>query len=122
MAFLTIVEAAAASAVGTDLMDGERGQTSTLPRRVVSMGLGGSAAVGDWAVDLFYGNEFVGRVYNTTTDNAIDDTDMLKIPGILVCGPNEPLHLFVHDPSNTNAGIIQLGIQEILPRPRGRRY
>lgn len=121
MAFMTIVEASAASAVGTDLMDGERLQTSSLPRRVTQIGLGGSTAVGDWAIDLFYGSEFVGRFYNTTTDNAIDDTDMLNIPGILVCAPNEPIHLFVHDPSNTNAGVIQLGIQEIPPRPMTRR-
>jgi hypothetical protein len=121
MGFMTIVESAAASAVGTDLMDGERLQTSSLARRVVAVGLGGSTAVGDWAIDLFYGSEFVGRFYNTTTDNAIDTQDMLAVPGILVCSPNEPIHCFVHDPSNGNAGVIQLAIAELPPRTYGRR-
>lgn len=121
MGFMTIVESAAATAAGTDLMDGERLQTSALPRRVVSIGIGGSTAVGDCAIDLFYGNEFVGRFYNTTTDNAIDSVDTLAIPGILICAPNEPIHLFVHDASNGNPMVIQLGIQEIIPRARTRR-
>lgn len=85
------------------------------------MGIGGSAAIGDCAIDLFYGSEFIARVYNTTTDNAVDDTDMLKIPGPLVCAPNEPIHLFVHDPSNTNPAVIQLAIEEIIPVRRNYR-
>jgi hypothetical protein len=125
MAFITVTEASAESAIGTDLMDGERLQTSALPRRVVQMGIGGSTAVGDCAVDLFYGSEFVARVYNTTTNNAIKGEEMINIPGILVCAPNEPIHLFVHDAGHTNVMVVQLGIQEIMPRKpayKGRSF
>jgi hypothetical protein len=113
-----------ADAAGTDIMDGERLQTSSLPRQVTRIGFGGSAAIADCALDLFYGSEFVARVYNTTTDDVVNNDNMLNNPGILVCAPNEPIHLYVVTASGSIA-YCTMEIAEIMPRQtfRGRgRY
>lgn len=120
MAFLTVREAAAASAVGTDLMDGQRLQTHPLPRRVMKLGLSGSTAIGDCAVDLFYGSEFIARIYNVSTNAALTGEQMYDNPGVLVCSPNEPIHAFIADVGVGSVMVLHLAIEEI-PVQR-RRY
>jgi hypothetical protein len=120
MAVITVTESGA-TAVGTDLMDGEKLQTSSLPRQVTRIGYSGSAAIADCAIELFYGNEFVAKVYNTSTNDIPNRDDMFDNPGILVCAPNEPIHVYVATASGSASGFT-LEIAEIMPRTRGRRY
>jgi hypothetical protein len=120
MATHTIKEATAASAVGTDLMDGDKLQTSSLVRRVRQLGIVGSAAINDCAIELFYGSHFIGRFYNTHAGaNVIPlaDSDLIPVGGMMPCPANEPIHIFVADASGTNPVYVTLVIDEFLPQP-----
>lgn len=128
MATTTVLESAAASAVGTDLMDGNKLSTSSLPRRVTHIGVVGSTNPSDAAVDLFYGSTFMGKFFNTTGGATVipkADADLIPVGGPLVCAPNEPIHVFISDASLANVLAVTLVIQEIIPQrttyPR-RRY
>lgn len=125
MVTTTVLESAAASAVGTDLLDGNKVQLSGLPRRVTHIGVVGSTAIADCAVELFYGSTFMGKFYNTTAGASKIPTanaDLIPVGGPLVCAPNDPVHVFIADVGVGNVIAVTLVIQEIVPMGRGRRY
>lgn len=55
----------AAALVGVDLAAQDRNNVSSRPRVMRGVGVTGSAAINDFWVDVFIGNHFVGRFYNT---------------------------------------------------------
>lgn len=115
MAVITVKEAAAASAVGTNLMAGHRMQIVPRYRRVSRIGVTGSAAAGDASVDLFYGDTYIGTFYNTTLGANIlplDGRDMMNVPSTWALSPNEPLNILISDAGATNILYVTLEIQE----------
>jgi len=116
MSNITIKEAAAASAVGTNLMAGHRLQTAPRPRFVRRIGVTGSAAAGDAAVDMFYGNVYIGTFYNTTLGANIiplDAKDMVQVSSNVGMEPNEPLHILIAKVSTTNILAVTLELVEL---------
>lgn len=116
MATITIKEATAASAVDTNLMAGHRLQISPRFRRVRRLGVVGSAAVGDAAVDLFYGDTFIGRFYNTSAGASLiplDAKDMMPVVSRYALERNEPLNLLISDAGATNILVVTLEIEEM---------
>lgn len=109
-------------------MDGEKNQTSTLPRRVTHLGFVGSTAVADCAVELFYGSMYIGRFYNTTAGASkvpLANSDLIPIGGPLICRENDPLRLIVVDIPDTQNVAFTIVIQEIPMAQQGgfrRRY
>lgn len=115
MATITIKEAAAASAVGTNLMAGNRMQIVPRVRTVQRIGVVGSAAVGDASVDLFYGNTYIGTFFNTSAGAnliPLDAKDLVNVASNVGMEPNEPLNLLVSDAGATNVLVITLEILE----------
>lgn len=55
----------AAALVGVDLAAQDRNNVSSQPRVLRGVGVTGSVAINDFWVDVFIGNHFVGRFYNT---------------------------------------------------------
>ena len=55
----------AAALVGVDLAANDRNNVSGRPRVMRGVACVGSVAVNDFWVDVFIGNHFVGRFYNT---------------------------------------------------------
>jgi len=115
MPTITVKEDSAASAVGTNLLAGNRVQISPNFRRVKRLGFVGSAAIGDASVDLFYGSEYIGTFFNTTAGASkipTNDTDMLLIADERLAVPGEPLNLLVSDAGATNIVVATLEIEE----------
>lgn len=109
------LESAAASAAGTDLLDGHRAQTSGRKRMVTHAGLVGSAAVADAKVDLYYGDVYVGSLYNSTAGAskvATANADLKPVGGTLICPANTPIHAIVQDPGATNVLALTLVTHE----------
>jgi len=55
----------AAALVGVDLAAQDRNNVSSRDRALRGVGVVGSVAINDFWVDVFIGNHFVGRFYNT---------------------------------------------------------
>ena len=66
-------------------------QTSRRARRVVAVGLGGSAAAGDSKIALYYGDYLVGEYDNTSTNDVVNKTELRFISTKYVLGPKVPL-------------------------------
>lgn len=116
MSNITVKEAAAASAVGTNLMAGNRMQTNPRPRFVRRIGVVGSAAVGDASVDLFYGNTFIGTFFNTSAGAnliPLDAKDMVPVSSNVGMEPNEPLNVLISDAGATNVLVVSLELVEL---------
>ena len=97
---LGYVSVAAAVAVVTfDLCSNQSWRLSPSRRRIVAVGLAGSAAALDTAVDVFVGNTKVGTLYNAAT-GAVTKDHMFRI-GTPVPGGQE-VHLYVTDAPATN--------------------
>ena len=112
---VSIKEASAASAVGTNLMAGHRAQIIPKYRQVRRLGLVGSANPGDASVDLFYGDTYIGTFFNTTGGAnviPVDSKDMIRVPSNLALLPNEPLNLLISDAGATNILVCVMEIQE----------
>jgi len=65
--------AAATAVVGYDLLSQNMLQSVGYPRVITGVGLTGSAAAGDSAIDLYVDTVLVGQFYNTTTGFPTND-------------------------------------------------
>lgn len=124
MPTVTIKEASAGTAVGTNLTSGHRVQTSPMYRRVKRIGVVGSAAIGDASIDLYYGSTYMGTLFNTHAGAnlmPLSDSDMLFVDQNTMLKPNEALHLLISDAGGTNVLVVTMEIEEIHPAQfRGR--
>lgn len=102
--------AAATAVVGYDLLGSESWHQSDRPRRIVSIGLKGSAAALDTKCDLQIGNTKVGAIYNSGT-GAPNRDDMFRI-GELV-PPGQEVHLYVTDAPVTNPINVAIDFQDL---------
>lgn len=125
MPTVTIKEGSAASAVGTNLTQGHRVQTSPMYRRVKRIGVVGSTNPGDASIDLYFGSTYMGTCYNSTGGANIvpkSDGDMFFIDQNTLLKPNEALHVLVSDAGATNVLVVTMEIEEIHPQQLfGRR-
>lgn len=62
---LNIHALTAAALAGVDLAANERNNVSSKPRVIRGVACCGSAAINDFWVDVFAGDTFIGRFYNT---------------------------------------------------------
>jgi len=120
MPVVTVLEAAAGSAIGTDLLNNAPPNIKRSPnyRRVEKLACVGSAAIGDAAVDLFYGGTFIGRFYNTTAGaniRPLEARDLVKVVSDLVMEPNEDLIVSIADAGGTNILSVTLVIADMDP-------
>lgn len=115
MPTITVQESAAASAVGTDLMANSRVKTANVPRVVASIGVTGSAVLGDSSLDLFYGTRYIGTFFPTTIGVVLPkaDSDIMALPSREVCMPGEPIALLVSDAGATNVMRATLNIVDL---------
>lgn len=108
---------AGATAVGGNLMSGNRFQTAPRFRRIRRIGLTGSSAVGTGSLDVFYGATLVFNGVNVTTSGStavpLEAKDMLPVASDYVCQPGEPINLIVTAVSVTNPFICLLEIEEL---------
>jgi len=107
------VESYTNPAVGDDLATGKVWQASKRARRVVKWNLSGGAAAYDGQVELWYGQEKVGNIYNNLT-NA---TPQLKpyafwLSGGKRCRANDDLHVKVVTSTGSNNYYLFLDIRE----------
>ena len=92
---------------------------SSKARRIMAVGLGGSAAAGDCKVALFYGDHKVGEFDNTSTDDVVDKTHLRYVGTSFVCPPKIPLRIEVITASGSAAYLTL--VSKNLSRRR-RRY
>lgn len=114
MPTITFKESSAAQAVGTNLLP-SRFATSMRPRRIRRVGIVGSAAVGDAAVDVYYGDHFVGTFFNTSAGAnlvPLEAKDLVPVSDSTINMPGEPLSVIVSDAGATNVLAITLEIEE----------
>jgi len=102
MTYVRIAEAAAASPIGTDLLKGDIESIRNYPRKLSGVGLTGSAAAGDAAVDVWIGDTKVAsNLPNARTGGVIQvQTDVLGVNKIVPA--NERLQIKIATPSGTN--------------------
>ena len=100
---LTILSIAAATAVvGYDLLTNRPDISNAASFRTLrSLGLTGSAAAGDTAVDIKVGNRTVATLYNTATGFPTNDAS--KFPTSYAVPPGSPVSVIVTDAPATNA-------------------
>ncbi len=91
--------AAATSVLGYDLLAGNPFQQAAHPRRIVAIGLKGSAAALDTKIDVMVGPLKVAELYNSGT-GAPNRDDLFRI-GALVPATQE-LHAYITDAPATN--------------------
>ena len=111
MGFAIVSVAAATAVLGYDLMQNQQLQQSATPRVLQGIGLTGSTAIGDCAIDMFIDTVKVATIYNTkllvgNTDDVLG-IDSLYIP------PNALLHAYVIDAPATNPVFLLLQTEEV---------
>lgn len=107
MGLLVFEEAATATAVGIKL--NEKNGLEIMPyfRLINRIAVTGSAAAGDAAIDLWLGNTFVGRYYNTSTGTApVEAKDYKPVGWGLLA--SEPIVVKIADASGTNILHIEI--------------
>ena len=90
---------AATAVLGYDLAGDTEWQQAGNPRRLIAVGLKGSAAALDSRVRIMVGSLQVGTIYNSGT-GAPNRDDMFRIGSIVPS--NTEVHLFVADAPATN--------------------
>lgn len=116
MANITFQESAAGTAANTDLFANNFYQFDARARVVSRIGVSGSSAAANAAVDLFYGTEKIGTFYNTTGGAVaapLDAKDMMPVRTNRALLPYEPLRVLVNTASATNKLTITMEIQEL---------
>ena len=106
MANVRVCVAAATATVDYDLMQDQRLQSVAYNRRLHTMKVTGSAAVSDSLVDLFIGEDYVGRYANTATGEGNRD-DEQDLSGVM-CYAGEQIHAVVVDAPTTNPIILNI--------------
>lgn len=91
--------AAATAAVGYDLAAATTWRIASFPRRMVAVGMAGSAAALDTKVDIFVGNVKVGDLYNSAT-GAPNRDSMFRVGQMVPAGA--PISIIVTDAPATN--------------------
>lgn len=91
--------AAAIAVVGYDLLQNNSLRQSDRTRRIVAVGLAGSAAALDTETELFVGQVKIGNVFNSST--GAPNRDSMYRMGALVPA-NQEVHLYVVDAPATN--------------------
>lgn len=91
--------AAAVAVVGYDLAAATTWRVSNLPRRMVAVGLAGSAAALDTKVDIFVANVKVGDMFNSST-GAPNRDSMFRVGQMVPAGA--PISVIVTDAPATN--------------------
>lgn len=116
MANITFQEAAAGTAANTDLFANNFYQFDARPRVVSRIGVSGSSAAANSAVDLFYGTEKIGTFYNTSGGAVaapLDAKDLVPVRSNRAVLPFEPIRVLVNTPSATNKLTVTMEIQEL---------
>ena len=94
-----------------NLSQGKVWQKSNRNRRLVRFGFVSAATAGAQKLNLFYGSEQIGCVYNTGA-TPVNKTKIYWLSSKLVLFKDQPLNVIVATPSNS-AGSIFLDIQDV---------
>ena len=117
--------AAASCTLGTDMLDGEFCQTSNFWRKVDYIIMVGSAAVGDNAFKIFYGDKCVMEsqavVLATPATGVATMAFKQKVAGSALCPPGTKISVVWTDAPATQAISMVIAITEVPSRGRRRR-
>jgi len=99
----------AAALVGVDIAANDRNSVSGRPRVMHGVACVGSVAVNDFWIDIFIGNHFVGRFFNTkiATNQIAINEDVVPVGRKLVPAGDK---ISVICGVNAGAGNINVGI------------
>ncbi len=99
----------AAALAGVDLAANDRNNVSSRPRQIRGIAVVGSVAVNDFWVDVFIGNTFVGRFYNTkiATNQIAINEDVVPV-GAQYIPPGDKISVIAG--VNAGAGNVNIGI------------
>jgi hypothetical protein len=101
--------AAATAVVGYDLTRDTVWQQSDRPRRMLAVGLAGSAAALDTEVSIFVGNVKVGDMFNSGT-GAPNRDSMFRMGDIVPAG--QEIHVLIVDQPSTNPINLAVDFQD----------
>lgn len=112
---IRVAEAAAATAVGTDIMIGHSQQVSGQYRLPLRIGVTGSNAVGAAEIELFAGQYSYGKFRNSTLGavDPVDFKDMVPLRTSTAAEPGEPFRMIITAVSAANPLVVILETQEI---------
>ena len=99
----------AAALAGVDLAANDRNNVTGRPRVMTGVAVVGSVAVNDFYVDVFIGNYFVGRFYNTkiTANQIAINEDVVPVGRKLIPAGDK---ISVIAGVNAGAGDVNIGI------------
>jgi hypothetical protein len=80
-------------------------------RKIVRMGLVGSAAIRDTTVSIFYGSEQVAKLYNVVTAAGFTKLKLFWHTSALKCPPGTDINVIVDDPPNTSSAWLYLDLR-----------
>jgi hypothetical protein len=106
---LNLFALTAAATAGVDLAANDRNNVSSKPRIMRGVACVGSVAVNDFYVDVFIGNHFVGRFYNTkiATNQIAINEDVVPV-GRRYVPPGDKIAVICG--VNAGAGNVNVGI------------
>jgi hypothetical protein len=114
---MTILEkefALADAVENTDLLKGATWINKKVRKRVVAIGVVGSAAVDDTRLGIVYGSVKMGEILNNSTGLTLDtDRDLKPCPSSMVANSDEDIGLVVEKAPATNPIKICLIIEEL---------
>jgi len=92
MGLVTIYEGTAADyALEENIMADHWSEKDNWRRKVVRWSLGGSDALEECEIDLYYGKFLVGTIKNSQTTGALTDDDMVPISSRFTCRQGEKI-------------------------------
>ncbi len=102
--------AAATAILGYDLLSNQNWRSKGVPRVLTGIGMTGSAAAGDTAIDLFIGDRKVATIFNTVTGFPTGDHVKPLLEGV---PPGEQIAAIITDAAATNP-INLVIVEEVL--------
>jgi hypothetical protein len=106
------VEIPTTTAVGEDIAKGKKWQLDPKKaRKVVRVGLLGSAAIRDTKVTIHYGTDHVITLYNTSITAGFQKTKLYWHTSHFKCPRGVPIAVIVEDIPNTNSAWLYLDIR-----------
>ena len=106
MTNIRVAVAAATAVVDFDLMEDQRLQSVSYTRTLTGLKLTGSAVIGDTIVDLFIGEDYLGRYANTSLTEGNRD-DIQPLPNVMVYA-SEQIHVVVVDAPTSHPVVVNI--------------
>ena len=103
-------------------MTGKHFSSARFNRRLVGVALAGSAAVNDCEADVYFEDQKVATVKNSSTDDVPNVNEMKYINNRYVLRAGQQLRVVAATESQAGVATVVLKMRKIKSRRNGRRF